>query len=126
MVGADNGFVTKAAAGGLAEVELGKLAASQGSSEKAKQFGQRMVDDHFKANEELQEIAAKKNITLPANLDAKAQATKDRLAKLSGAQFDQAYMQDMVKDHKADVAEFRSPQGRAAVCTLSRGTPNPN
>jgi len=107
MGSADNSFVTKAAAGGMAEVELGKLAASQGSSEKVKQFGQKMVDDHSKANEELKEIAAKKNITLPTGLDAKAQATRDRLTKLSGAQFDHAYMQDMLKDHKADVAEFR-------------------
>jgi len=104
---ADNSWVMKAAHGGLAEVELGKLAQSQGSSEAVKQFGKRMVDDHSKANDELSQIASRKGITLPTSLDAKNQATHDRLAKLSGAAFDRAYMDDMVKDHKEDVAEFK-------------------
>lgn len=104
---ADNSWVMKVANGGLAEVELGKLAQSQGSSEAVKQFGKRMVDDHSKANEELSQIASRKGITLPTSLDAKHQATRDRLAKLSGAAFDRAYMDDMVKDHREDVAEFK-------------------
>src|SRR5437899_6655685 len=103
----DNTWMTKAAQGGMAEVELGKLAQTQGSSDAVKQFGQRMVDDHTKANEELTRIAADKGITLPSGLDAKNQATKDRLSKLSGKDFDRAYMEDMVKDHRGDVAEFK-------------------
>jgi len=104
---ADNSWVMKVAAGGLAEVELGKLAQSQGSSDAVKQFGKRMVDDHSKANDELSQLASRKGITLPTSLDAKHQATKDRLSKLSGAAFDRAYMDDMVKDHREDVSEFR-------------------
>ncbi len=103
----DNVWITKAAQGGMAEVELGKLAQSNASSDAVKQFGQRMVDDHTKAGEELAKIAADKGITLPTGLDAKNQATKDRLSKLSGKEFDRAYMQDMVKDHRGDVAEFK-------------------
>jgi putative membrane protein len=107
-VSSDQRFVTKAAAGGLAEVELGKLAADKGTSEQVKQFGQKMVDDHGKANDELKTIASKKNITLPSDLDAKDKALRDRLAKLSGASFDRAYMQAMLKDHRTDVSEFRT------------------
>ncbi len=103
----DNTWITKAAQGGMAEVELGKLAQSNASSDAVKQFGQRMVDDHTKAGEELARIAADKGITLPTGLDAKNQATKDRLSKLTGKEFDRAYMQDMVKDHRGDVAEFK-------------------
>jgi len=104
---ADNSFVMKAAMGGMAEVELGRLAETQASSDAVKQFGRRMVEDHSKANDELSQIATRKGITLPTSLDAKHQATKDRLSKLNGAAFDKAYMDDMVKDHHTDVADFR-------------------
>ena len=103
----DNTFVTKAAEGGLAEVELGKLAVEKASNDQVKQFGQRMVDDHSKANDELKTIAQKKNITLPSEISAKDKGLRDRLAKLSGASFDHAYMAAMLSDHKKDVSEFR-------------------
>ncbi len=103
----DRHFIRKAGEGGLAEVELGKLAAEKGQSQDVKKFGQRMIDDHSKANDQLKQLAESKGVTLPAKLDAKDQATKDRLEKLSGEQFDRAYMNDMVKDHSKDVAEFK-------------------
>jgi len=103
----DSTFVKKAAQGGMAEVELGQLATQKASSEEVKKLGQRMVDDHTKANDQLKKVAAEKNIQLPDGLDAKDKAIKARLEKLSGEQFDKAYMKDMVKDHKKDVAEFQ-------------------
>jgi putative membrane protein len=110
----DSTFVKKAARGGLAEVELGQLATQKASSEDVKKFGQRMVDDHSKANEQLKQVAAEKHIDLPQDLNAKDKATKARLEKLSGEQFDKAYMKNMVKDHQTDVAEFEreSKMGR--------------
>jgi putative membrane protein len=104
---ADHAFVTEAARGGLAEVELGQLASEKASSDQVKQFGQRMVRDHTKANNELKSLAQSKNITLPTDLDAKSKATRDRLSNLSGAAFDRAYMQDMLTDHRKDVSDFR-------------------
>ena len=103
----DRHFIRKAGQGGLAEVELGKLAAEKGQNEEVKKFGQRMVDDHSKANDQLKQLAESKGMTLPTKLAEKDQATKARLQKLSGEQFDQAYMNDMVKDHSKDVAEFK-------------------
>src|SRR4051812_22006608 len=81
---ADDTFVTKAAKGGMAEVELGKLASEKGTSDAVKQFGQRMVTDHGKANDELKSLAQSKNVTLPTDIDAKDKALRDRLMKLSG------------------------------------------
>jgi putative membrane protein len=104
---ADRTFMMKAAQGGMAEVELGTLAKNNGSSPDVKEFGSKMVDDHTAANNELKQIAAKENVTLPTSLDAKDQALKDRLSKLSGPAFDKAYMAAMVKDHEHDVTEFR-------------------
>jgi len=103
----DTTFVTKAARGGMAEVELGKLATEKASNDEVKKFGQRMVDDHGKANDELKALAQQKNMTVPSDLSAKDKALRDRLSKLSGAAFDRAYMHAMVTDHRADVNEFR-------------------
>jgi len=103
----DHMFVMEAAQGGMAEVALGRLASEKASSERVKQFGQRMVADHSKANDELKSLAQAKNISLPADVGAKHKATEERLSKMSGAAFDRAYIQEMVADHKKDVGDFR-------------------
>jgi putative membrane protein len=105
-VNADQHFVMEAYEGGMAEVALGQLATEKASNPKVKEFGQRMVTDHGKANDELKTLAESKKIPLPTKLSAKDQATKDRLSKLSGSAFDHAYINDMVKDHQADAAAF--------------------
>src|SRR5579872_5896641 len=74
MTSADSTFATKAAQGGMAEVELGRLATERGTNAKVKEFGQQMVDDHSKGNEELKSVAANKAITLPSMLESKDQA----------------------------------------------------
>jgi putative membrane protein len=104
---ADETFVMEAAQGGMAEVELGRLAVQKASDPRVKEFGQRMVTDHSKANDNLKSLAQDKKITIPADLDAKHRATRDRLAKLSGTAFDHAYVQEMIGDHQKDVADFR-------------------
>ena len=104
----DKKFVKDAAIGGMTEVELGKLAAQKASSDDVKQFGQKMVDDHTKANDQLKEIATKESIEVPSSLDAKHQARIDKLSKLSGDAFDKAYVKDQLKDHQQDVSEFQA------------------
>src|SRR5579872_2887708 len=106
MTMSDETFLKKEAQGGMAEVELGQLAVQKASSDQVKQFGQRMVDDHTKANDQLKQIAEQDHVKLPTQPGVKDKATKARLEKLSGKEFDDAYMKDMVKDHKKDVAEF--------------------
>jgi len=103
----DNKFVREAAAGGAAEVELGKIAEEKASNEKVKEFGRRMVTDHSKAGDELKALATKKGVTVPTGPDAKSKAMAGKLSAMSGAAFDRAYMKDMVSDHEKDVAEFR-------------------
>ena len=99
-------FAVNAANGGMAEVELGKLAQEKASNQAVKDFGAMMVKDHSKANEEMIGIAKSKNITLPATLGKDEQKVKDDLEAKSGAEFDKAYVEDMVEDHKKDVKEF--------------------
>jgi len=97
----------KVAQGGMLEVELGKLAQAQASSDAVKQFGSRMVTDHSKANDQLKELAAQKGVTLPAAMSNQQKHDVSKLASLSGAAFDSAYVSMMVQDHKKDVAEFQ-------------------
>ena len=81
---ADMRFAKNAAVGGMTEVKLGQLAAEKGSSDQVKQFGQKMVDDHSKAADELKSIAAANKMTLPTSLDAKHQAMVDKLSGMTG------------------------------------------
>jgi putative membrane protein len=107
LLAADDAFVMKVAKGGMAEVELGKLASEKATSDAVKKFGQRMADDHSKANDELKALATSKNVTLPSEIGPEHKALRDRLMKLSGPAFDQAYMKAMVSDHVKDVNEFK-------------------
>lgn len=109
----DEKFIKEAAQGGMAEVELGRLAATKASNPEVKQFGQRMVDDHSKANTELMDIAKRKNVTVPTALAGKHKSEHDRLAKLTGAEFDRAYVRLMLDDHRKDVAEFKKEASSA-------------
>jgi len=104
----DKAFMKKAAQGGLEEVEIGQMVASKAQSNDVKQFAQRMVEDHTKANDQLKSLAQQKGVTLPTQMDAKGQALKSRLEKLSGDQLDKAYMKAMVQDHTKDVQEFKT------------------
>lgn len=104
---ADKKFVTEAMQGGMAEVKLGQLAADKGSSPDVKQFGQKMVDDHTKLNDQMKPIASQLGITPPSDLSMKDQALEKKLEAMSGDAFDKAYMRDMVKDHRKDLAEFK-------------------
>ena len=102
----DKDFVMKAAVGGMAEVQLGQLAQQKAQNADVKTFGNRMVTDHSKANDELKHLATTKGLALPTDLDSKNKKTADELSKKAGGAFDKAYMSDMVKDHEADVKEF--------------------
>jgi putative membrane protein len=102
----DKTFVHMASSGGLAEVQLGQLATKQAASPDVKQFGQRMVDDHSKANQELATIAQAKNMPIATELDPEHRAMADKLTKLQGAAFDREYLLGQVADHEETVTLF--------------------
>jgi putative membrane protein len=99
-------FAKKAAAGGLTEVELGKVAQQNGESQDVKDFGAKMVEDHGKANDQLKEIATKDSLTIPDKPNAEQREMIDKLTKESGAEFDKNYMHDMLVAHRKDEALF--------------------
>lgn len=95
----DATFATKAAVGGMAEVEFGNLALEKTSNPQVKDFANMMVSDHGKANEELKAIAKMKNITLPGALDEEHQKKMTELNGKTGKDFDKAYVEAMVDGH---------------------------
>ena len=116
----DAAFYKKAAEGGMAEVELGKLAQQKSASQSVKEFAAMMIDDHSAANEELKSIAATKDINWPSSPSIAQKATKTKLEMLSGATFDKSYIKGMIKDHEEDIEEFqkeadtgRDPEAKA-------------
>ncbi|HEY0173510.1 MAG TPA: DUF4142 domain-containing protein [Pyrinomonadaceae bacterium] len=111
---ADMRFVMFAAMGSTAEIEMGRLAVQKGASEDVRQYGQRMIDDHTRANEELMRIVAPKGMQPPTTLDAKHQAAMRKMAALSGERFDREYAKMMVGDHKKTVSEFQKEASRGA------------
>jgi putative membrane protein len=105
---ADRMFVKKALEGGMAEVQLGQLALQKSSSDDVKQFAQKMVDDHTKMGDQMKPVAQQIGVKVPDGPSKKDQAIMAKLQGLNGDAFDKAYMKDMVKDHKADLSEFKN------------------
>ena len=103
----DKMFLRKAGEGGLAQVQLGKLAVEKASSQDVKDFGQKMVDEHTKMNNDMAPIAGSMGVMLPKKMTKDDQAEYDRLNGMSGDDFDKEYLAYMVKDHHEDLREFR-------------------
>ncbi|HEX2940752.1 MAG TPA: DUF4142 domain-containing protein [Rhodopila sp.] len=103
----DKEFATRAASSGMAEVSMGALAQRNANSAQVKQFGERMVTDHTKANAELKAVAQQQHLTLPNAIDPTDQAAEQRLSSTKGQAFDTAYMRNQVADHQQDIALFR-------------------
>lgn len=103
----DQSFLETAGQGGIAEVQMGGLAITNGDNPEVKAFGQKMVSDHSRANRELREIANQRRVSFPGGPNEKQMADLSKLQKLSGAAFDKEYVKLMVADHEKDVAEFQ-------------------
>lgn len=103
----DYKFVTEASQGGMMEVTLGQLAAQKGSDPSVRSFGERMIQDHQKANMELTQLISQKGATAPEPSTKKDEKMTEHLQSLSGADFDKAYIKHMVSDHKTDIKEFQ-------------------
>lgn len=103
---ADQAFLAQAAYGGLAEVALGELAMERAASPEVRAFGQRMVEEHSRANAELVALAEAKGMTPPTAPDEGRQAVAAALASLEGAEFDRQYLQQQLAEHQLAVALY--------------------
>jgi putative membrane protein len=118
----DKAFVRKAMEGGMAEVQLGQLALGKASTPDVKQFGQKMVDDHTKLDDQMQPLAQQLGVAAPTKLSKKDETEKAKLQSLSGAQFDDAYIKLMLKDHKKDASDFKDEAQHTQNPNLQQAT----
>ncbi len=104
----DRQFIIDAAQGGMAEVSLGKLATERATSDEVKEYGQRMVQEHTRANKELLQLAAQKGVTPPSDMGPKYEAAMERLSQLPRESFDEAYMNEGgINGHLESEAVYR-------------------
>jgi len=103
----DRMFVSKAMQGGMAEVQLGQLTLQKSNNEQVKQFAQRMIDDHTKLNDQMKPVAQQLGVSVPDQISKNDRKTIAKMQALSGTAYDQAYIKDMVKDHKQDLNQFQ-------------------
>jgi putative membrane protein len=122
----DRMFVGKAMQGSLAEVQLGQLTLQKSNNPQVKEFAQRMIDDHTKLNEQMKPVAQQLGVTVPDQISKGDRKTIAKLQALSGSAYDQAYIKDMVKDHKQDLNEFQmeasSGQDQTAKDAANQGS----
>lgn len=109
----DQKFLTEAARGGMKEVRLGEIARNQASGPAVKDFAERLVTDHTKANEELKSLASQNGFVLPTELSDDAHREIDRMSKLSGAEFDREFIAAAMEDHQQGLKSFRDAAERA-------------
>lgn len=100
---ADMEFAAKAAAAGKAEVDLAKVGTEKATDPEVKTFADRLVQDHTKANDQLAQIMQAKSMEMPAEDSAEAKAESDRIAALSGSEFDREFMMHWVSSHEKGI-----------------------
>jgi putative membrane protein len=122
----DRMFVSKAMQGSMAEVQLGQMTLQKSSNPQVKEFAQRMIDDHTKLNEQMKPVAQQLGVAPPSQISKGDRKTMAKLQALSGPAYDQAYIKDMVKDHKQDLNDFQmeasSGQDQTAKDAASQGS----
>ncbi|MBP0613440.1 DUF4142 domain-containing protein [Chryseobacterium sp. cx-311] len=103
----DRTFANDAAKGGMMEVMVGNLAAGKATNAKVKSLAEMMVRDHSKANDELKSWATGAAFTLPSAVDDNQKKEHDDLQARSGAEFDRAYADMMVRHHTETIEKFK-------------------
>ncbi|SIO52737.1 DUF4142 domain-containing protein [Chitinophaga niabensis] len=103
----DADFLVEAASGGNMEIQLGHMAENKSTSEQVKAFGSMMIKDHEEGGEKLKRLAIAKNVILPDSISTEQQKQRDKLLKELNGDFDRAYMNLMVNDHRKDIREFQ-------------------
>jgi|SRR4051812_8603183 len=109
-----NEFIQDAIKGDNSEIALGNLAATSASSQGVKEFGETLAADHGKAKKEAAAVATKMGVEPPGGLKTEAKTELDRLNALSGSNFDQEFVEYMIKDHQKDISDFQKQAKSAA------------
>jgi putative membrane protein len=103
---APQAFIDQAASAGMLEVKTSQLALTKGVDQQVRNFAQQMIDDHQKANQELQRLAARKGWNVRPDLAADDQKQFDKLQGYTGDEFGKQYAKLQISAHDDAVALF--------------------
>jgi len=109
----DQRFLVEASQDGKAEIELGQVAASRAASPSVKKLAQKIVSDHTKANQQLESLPQASQALQSAGVPQEKSNTIDRLSQLSGKEFDQAFVEQLVQDHESAITQFKQAAASA-------------
>lgn len=104
----DQAFVRSVLESDAAEVQLGQLAQQKSPSEDVKQFGQKMIENRKRLDDQLAPLAKQLEVSEPKGPSKKDKQEIAKLQALSGPQFDQEYIRVVEKAHEKDVKNFKS------------------
>ena len=99
-------FVTAIAASDRFEIESGNLAQQKGQSDRVKDLGKMLAEEHTELSNELKARLAKSSppVTTPIDLPPDLRARLQQLESLSGEQFDQRWMAEQTASHQQTLA----------------------
>lgn len=100
-------FAMKAAEGGMLEVKLAQLAQQKSQDQQVKDLAKQIEQDHSQANQQLTDVAKKKNIDLPNDLKGECAETYQAFQQIDGKDFDNAFLLHGIKDHIKDIMMFQ-------------------
>ena len=115
----DRAFIENAAHGGLAEIDLSKLA-QKSINPDVRRFADRMITDHTKINARLSVIADRYGVTAPQTLDIEHQKLREKLANEHDGPFDRDYAHVMVADHDQAIKLFQQEERPGHDAQLAR------
>jgi putative membrane protein len=111
-------FIHRADQGEMMKAQLGEIGAEKASAQPIKQIGSAIVKEHRRANQELQALATKRGVVLEKALQPKHRETIDRVAKLTGEEFDKVFVSEMITGHKKGVSVFEKAGASAKDADL--------
>ena len=114
----DATFVTVASMGNMDEIKAAEAAEKMSTNDDVKMFAQHMIEDHTKAGDEMKTLADKKGFHVSEMCDAKHMMAMEGMKKMSGADFDKAYVVAAVKDHEDTIALFKTAADNATDSDL--------
>jgi putative membrane protein len=104
----DRDFMTKAAQSDMTEIQTSQLALQKSQNREIRDYAQKMIQQHTNSSKELMQIAQSKGVTLPKDVGSKNQPLVSKLSKLSGQEFDRAYMQGQIQSHQKTLNEYQA------------------
>jgi putative membrane protein len=112
----DTSYIRTMVRSNLTEVALGRLATSRASAPQVKDFANRMITDHDNMVQPWSKLASSYKLKMPTfgvDLGEAGKEASDRLGKLKGTEFDQAYMTEMINEHEQDLQQLQQIRSSA-------------